>query len=112
MMVLLSLGIFWTLYGVAGLLGFQRINERYKRKSWTKKYIQSCGIGWLMMGIPWIALYLLWYFYQVQWSVIALLMILFSVPSIVYSFCIEKKYKSKIAEDAIKEQPDCQSRTE
>lgn len=62
MIVLLSLGIFWTLYGVAGFLGFQRISERYKRKSWTKEYIQSCGIRWLMIGIPWIVLYLLCFF--------------------------------------------------
>lgn len=95
MMVLLSLGIFWTLYGVAGLLGFQRINERYKRKSWTKKYIQSCGIGWLMIGIPWIVLYLLCFFYEVQWPVIASLMILFPFHQSYTVFALRKNTNQK-----------------
>lgn len=56
MPVFLILGIFFTLYGAAGLCGFQRIAERYKYKSWTKSYVRACGIGWLMLGIPWILL--------------------------------------------------------
>ena len=42
MNVLLYLGIFWTLYGLAGLLGWQRINNKYKGYDWTKKYIRVC----------------------------------------------------------------------
>ena len=52
MNVLLYLGIFWTLYGLAGLLGWQRINNKYKGYDWTKKYIRCLGISWLMLGIP------------------------------------------------------------
>ena len=36
MNVLLFMSVFWILYGIAGLLGFQNIPAKYKEHSWTK----------------------------------------------------------------------------
>lgn len=59
--VILALGILWTLRGIAGILGFQVINEKYKNHDWTASYIRYRGKSWLMIGIPWLILYLLTY---------------------------------------------------
>jgi hypothetical protein len=51
MATILGLGIVWTVCGILGLFGIQHIPEEYKNKSWTQRYIRSCGIGWLILGI-------------------------------------------------------------
>lgn len=98
MATLLSLGIFWTFYGILGLCGIQRIPSEYKNKAWTKQYIRSCGIGWLMIGVPWILLYAALSRHPVSPPVMALLIVLLALPASIFSFCIEKKYKAKCAE--------------
>lgn len=99
MTVVLGLGIIWTIYGTAGLLGFQRIPARYKEKSWKGQYIHACGIGWLMIGLPWLALYGAASLWKIQWPVTAVLLVCFAVPSIVYTIRIERKYGQKADED-------------
>ena len=102
MTVLLWLGVFWTLYGIAGILGIQCIPSKYKNKVWTKQYIRLCGIGWLMIGIPWLLLYAVTFHYNITWAITALLIILFSIPSIIFSIRTEKKYKAKLVEESEK----------
>lgn len=99
MTVLLWLGIFWTLYGIAGILGVQCVPSKYKNKVWTKQYIRSCGISWLMIGIPWLLLYAVASRYYITWPITAIFIVLFSIPSIIFSARIEKKYKAKLAEE-------------
>lgn len=95
----LTMGIFWTFYGILGLCGIQRIPSKYKNKTWTKQYIRSCGLGWLMCGIPWILLYFALSRHPVSPPIMALLIVLLALPSLIFFSYIEKKYKAKCAEE-------------
>ncbi len=97
MPVLFWLGTFWTLYGLAGIFGMQRIPSKYKNRVWTSQYIRLCGISWLMIGIPWLLLYAVVCRYRISWAITAPLLVLLSVPSILFSIRTEKKYKAKLA---------------
>ena len=98
MSVVLGLGIFWTLYGMTGVLGFQVIDEKHKNHDWTKKYICFRGISWLMIGSPWLILYLLAYVKHIDQLVMCLLILACGIPSIVYSFANERKYTRLLKE--------------
>lgn len=98
MKVILALGIFWTLYGFAGVMGFQVINEKYRNHDWTASYIRYCGKSWLMMGIPWIILYLLTHDKDIGKVALCLLILLCSTPSLVYTIINERKYKQMLKE--------------
>lgn len=100
--VILGFGIVCTLYGIAGILGFQVINERYKNHDWTAKYIRYRGISRLMLGIPWLILYLLIYNKDINRLVMCLLILLCGVPSFVYILINEQKYHN-----ILKEEQDC-----
>jgi Ca2+/Na+ antiporter len=100
MEMILGLGIFWTIYGILGLFGIQHIPKEYKNKSWTQRYVRSCGISWLMLGIAEIVLYLIIFIYKIKWSITAALIILFATPYIIYSFYIDKKYKEELESES------------
>ena len=95
MNVLLYLGIFWTLYGLAGLLGWQRINNKYKGYDWTKKYIRCLGISWLMLGIPCLIFSRL---YEAGYNTRSMfvLMCVCMLPSLIFTIAVEKKFNAKI----------------
>ena len=93
MNVLFVLGIFWTVYGMAGLLGWQRINDKYKGYDWTKKYIRCLGISWLMLGIPVIAFSKL---HTPSCNESFLPLSLCMLPSIIFTTVVEKKFSAKI----------------
>lgn len=92
MEVIGGLGLFWTLYGIAGLLGFQIINGAYRHHSWTASYIRRRGISWLMIGIPWLVLYFLAHGREISRLAICLLILLCGLPSIAYTIAIDRKY--------------------
>ena len=50
------ISVFWILYGIAGLLGFENLPEKYKYKSWTPDYIRMNGICKLLLGVGWFIL--------------------------------------------------------
>ena len=50
------ISVFWMLYGIAGLLGFESLPEKYKYKSWTSDYIRMNGIAKLLLGVGWFIL--------------------------------------------------------
>lgn len=91
--IILGLGIFGILYGIAGILGFQVINKKYRNHDWTKNYIHRCGMSWLMIGIPWLILYLLTYDKDINRLVMCLLILLCGVPSIIYTIINDRKFK-------------------
>lgn len=99
MVVYLCLAVFWTFYGFAGILGFQRIPAKYKNKVWTKDYIRSCGMAWLTLGVPSLLLYAVASRFYMPWAVTASLIVLLTVPSIVFSCRIERKFKAKLEEE-------------
>ena len=101
MNVLLFMSVFWILYGIAGLLGFQNIPAKYKGHSWTKDYIRSQGLTWLILGLPWFGFYLVRTFLLTEADIttglsIAILLLL-SIPAVVVSIVYEKKYKTMLA---------------
>lgn len=101
MNVLLFTSVFWILYGIAGLIGFQNIPAKYKGNSWTKDYIRSQGLNWLILGLPWFGFYLIRTFLLTEsgistgTSVVILLVI--SIPALIASIVFEKKYKAMLA---------------
>ena len=100
MNVILAFAIFWTVYGILGLLGFQIIPQKYKNHSWTKAYIRRQGISWLMIGIPWFALYFWDASQEWQFAVRAYCVVLFSLPSLIYTFITERKFRALLKEEA------------
>ena len=40
MKVLLFMSVFWTLYGISGLFGYQNIPKKFEGYGWTKEYIR------------------------------------------------------------------------
>lgn len=52
-----------------------------------------------MIGIPWLLLYAVTTYYNIAWAITASLIVLLSIPSIIFSIRTEKKYKAKLAEE-------------
>ena len=101
MNVLLFMSVFWILYGIAGLLGFQNIPAKYKEHSWTKDYIRSQGLTWLILGLPLFGFYLVRTFLLAEAAIttgqsVGILLLL-SIPAVVVSIIYEKKYKAMLA---------------
>lgn len=96
MMVILFLGIFYSIYGILGLFGVQVISSEYKGKKWTKGYICCRGVSWLLLGFPWLAFYLIVHSMNINTLIEALILIAISIPSVVFSFLSERKYKSML----------------
>ena len=66
-------------------------------RTWTRRYQRTCGIGWLMIGIPWLALYVLSVNCQIAHPLLATLIVVLALPSIFYGFLSEKRFR-KIAD--------------
>lgn len=81
------------LYGIASILGFQVIGEKHKNHDQTANYIHHRGISWIIMGIPWLILYLLTYNKDINKLIMCLLILACTIPSIIYSFLNEPKYR-------------------
>lgn len=109
MNVILYLGVFWTIYGILGIFGFQVINEKYRNHDWTRSYIRYRGISWLMLGIPWLVIYLLANGKDISGPVLCSLLLLCGAPSIAYTMISERKYEHMIQE---KKSAACGSLTE
>ena len=101
MKVLLFMSVFWSLYGIAGLLGFQNIPAKYKGHSWTKAYIRSQGLNWLILGLPWLGFYLVRTFLlaeiDITTGMFVVILLLLSIPALIVSIVLEKKYKAMLA---------------
>ena len=94
---LLFMGLVWLIYGAAGLLGFQNIPKTHQGHSWTKCYKRALGLSWLLLSIPCL---ILWGVGQYQYvRHIVLLVFLCFLPSLIYTFLIDRKYKSLLKEE-------------
>ena len=105
MNILLFMSVFWTLYGIAGLFGYQNIPKKFKGYSWTKEYIRLQGITWLMLGVPLLMLYLFVNHLipeeNLNAELLVLSMLVLAIPSIVFTYKWEKKYE-KMLKDGMK----------
>lgn len=101
--MILALGIFWTVYGIAGLFGFQNLPERFKNQPWTKEYTRYLGLTWLAAGIPWIILHFVFKQLVLGRAKEVLLLLVFSAPSIIYNVYIDRKYKKRLEEQTKEE---------
>ena len=104
MNVILVMSAFWILYGIAGLLGFQNIPAKYKGHSWTKDYIHSQGLNWLILGLPWFGFYLVRTFLLAEIDITTgmsvIILLLLSIPALIVSIGMEKKYKVMLATES------------
>ena len=91
-----NLCIFWIVYGIAGLCGFQIIDKKFKGKTWTKHYIRGLGVSWLMLGIPFLIVFLVTESMALDPT---LAYILFAIPAIIYTCIHEKKYKAMLSDN-------------
>ena len=105
MKVLLFMSVFWTLYGIAGLFGYQNIPKKFKGYSWTKEYIRLQGITWLMLGVPLLMLYLIVNHFiseeNLNAELLVFSMLVLASPSVVFTYKWEKKYE-KMLKDGTK----------
>ena len=93
MNIFLFLGIFWSIYGVLGLFGFQVIPSKYKGKSWTKSYIRCRGVSWMLLGFPWLACYIVIHNMNIKYFIVVIIYTIVSIPSIIYTIAYDRKYK-------------------
>ena len=103
MNTVLALSLFWCLYGLAGLLGWQHIPARHKGRPWTKRYIRTSGLGWLLLGLP--VLIFERYCASVAPNLpftfgrAALILLALSLPSILFTTVTERKYSALLKQE-------------
>lgn len=95
----LVIGIIWTLYGLAGLFGIQKIPAKFKNKPWTLLYTRRQGISWLLLGIPWIILRLATADKGLGIPVMILLLLVCSLPSFIYAVILDQRYTAKLKQE-------------
>lgn len=93
MNIILAMAVFWTGYGVAGLFGFQVIPGRYRGKVWTQKFVRFRGLSWIMLGTPWLALYVIIRGRNMDGRITVFLFAMCSLPSLIYTAVNERKYR-------------------
>ncbi len=99
--VTLFLSIIWVINGIAGLLGYQNIPEKFKGYSWTVQYKQMTGISWLILAIPSIVSNLLIRIFTWSHYINLITIILSGAVSIVYSIYQEKKFSKILVAEQI-----------
>ena len=91
--VLLIMSIFYCVYGVLGLFGLQVIPDKYTGKNWTKKYIRYRGTVWVLIGVPWLVLYIIYRSFGIDRHITGLFMLVLAIPAIVYEIVNGRKFK-------------------
>ena len=101
MNLVLPLSILWTIYGIAGILGFQKVPPEYQGHSWTKKYSQEQGLSFLALGAPWLIFDRALALFSINMNPILRVSILvaLAIPSILYTSAIDKKYKALLSDE-------------
>ena len=104
MNVILVMSVFWILYGIAGLLGFQNIPAKYKGHSWTKDYIRKQGVTWLVLGLPWLGFYVARTFFlaeaNISTGMAVVILLLLAVPALITTIIWEREYKALLSAEA------------
>ena len=99
MLIPIVLGAFWVIYGILGFFGVQRVPERYKGKSWTESYMRSCGVAYILLGLPWLIFGLVTNNMKIDFLIGALAMVIVAIPAFIYALFIDRKYKPLMNSD-------------
>ena len=102
MNVVMYMSLFWTLYGIAGLLGFQNIPAKFKGHSWTEEYTRKQGLTWLLLGLPYLILSLVItrFFPELDNRGIAYAaIIILGLPAFGYSVWLDRVYKARLKKE-------------
>ena len=103
MNVVMYMSLFWTLYGIAGLLGFQNIPAKFKGHSWTEEYTRKQGLTWLLLGLPYLILSLVItrFFPELdgRHSVTSVAIIILGLPAFGYSVWLDRVYKARLKKE-------------
>ena len=97
---LLVLGIANTIEGVVGLFGYKfSIPSKYEGHTWTKKYIQGCGISRIIFGIPWIILSFVIWEKEFDLKTAIIIAVIGSLPSLAYDVLNSIKYRRMLKQE-------------
>lgn len=99
MAVLLLLSVFYIIYGIFGLFGKNFIPDKFKGYEWTKEYIRKNGASYILLGVPWLVLYFAFSQHCPGNGKMIFFVILFSLPSVIYTIYNELKYLKLIKKD-------------
>ena len=98
MRVVMGMSIFWMLYGIAGLLGFQNIPAKFKGHSWTEEYTRKQGLTWLLLGIPeFLLTVIITNFFPALIApnpITQIAIVVLGMPSLIYSILLDRKYRA------------------
>ena len=67
-------------------------------QKWTRSYIRQQGISWLLLGIPWLILWLTLDSSVLDFRLKALLLIAVSLPAFFYTIWMDKAYRKRLKE--------------
>ena len=87
--VILIMSAFWVIYGIAGILGFQVIRSEYRGHDWTKTYVRLLGASWLLLVFKF-----LFRPADIGTGLLCIILLALAMPSIVFTFFIDKKYRN------------------
>ena len=90
-----GISTFWIVYGILGILGIQKIPEKYKYKSWTPDYTRMNGIGFVVFGISWFILGIVLKVHPLPLLPGFGLAVLFSLPAFVYALIADRKTREE-----------------
>ena len=100
MNVILYLGIFWMMFGIIGFIfKIQPLPEKYKPYRdlpCTKEYMRKIGLSWVMLGAPYIIIYVVNEISKIDAWINAISIILVAIPAIFYTVKAEKSYKKEL----------------
>ena len=99
MEVLFAMSIFDIVYGILGLFGKMNIPEKYKGHEWTKDYTRGLAVSYILLGIPYLILYLAFSQYDPGLGKMFLFIILSALPSLIFVIFHEIKYSKLLKND-------------
>ena len=99
MEVLLMMSIFDICYGILGLFGKMNIPEKFKGHEWTKDYIRGLAFSNILLGIPYLILYLAFRQYDPGYLKMILFIILSGLPALIFIIFHEIKYNKLLKKD-------------
>ncbi len=90
----------WIVYGIAGILGIQFVPAKYRGYVWTKDYMRSRGIAFLLLGALWFLFGLAARCFSFDLGsrigLTFLILLVLGMPSIIYGHRIDRKYRSML----------------